>query len=348
MVKRGAVRGWLGRRRRREWVVGTMAFVSAAAAFPVVRHLQPGDLANAVVNAPVQLAELPASTLEESNSGKHLGFDTSEYPGDDAMRTWKSDSPYEWVGYYLPAPCHKDDSWSGTRERLANMGWGMAVVYVGQQTWGHDPDKPVRVTHYVTRYTRKRVRRHGKLVTIRVKHTVAVHTYEKPRAAPGQTCATQFVGGNRGAIDAVDAVRRTAAEGFAPGTVIFLDVEHMDVVPQRMRDYYDAWVRQVLADGRYRPGIYAHTANAALIHRDVRGVYAAASNREEPPFWVAGGSDFSPEKAPAEVGHYFAGVWQGVLDKMETRSGVKLPIDVNVASVKSPSTMHVAVDAFGE
>lgn len=347
-MKLGAVRSWFGNRRRRDVVVGTLAFASAVAAFPLVRHLQPQDLARSVANAPMQLAELPASTLEESREGKHLGFDTSVYPGDDAMKTWKDDSPYEWVGYYLAAPCHKDTTWSGKRTTLADMGWGVAVVYVGQQTWGHDPAKPVRVTHYVTRYVKKRVRRNGHYRTIRVKKTVAVHSYEKPRAAPGQTCASQFVSEARGIAEAKDAIQRTAAEGFAPGTVIFLDIEHMDVVPQRMRDYYQAWVRQVLADGRYRPGIYTHTANAALIHRDVKGVYAAFGATAEPPFWIAGGSDFSPEKAPAEVGHYFASAWQGVLDKVETRSGVELPIDVNVASVKSPSTTGIVAEAFGE
>jgi hypothetical protein len=30
-------------------------------------------------------------------------------------------------------------------------------------------------------------------------------------------------------------------------------------------------------------------------------------------------------------------VWQGVLDIYEKRNGVKLPIDVNVASMRSPS-----------
>src|SRR4051794_18497664 len=53
--------------------------------------------------------------LASAITGKHLGFDTSEYPGDNAMATWKRDAPYEWVGYYLSAPCHRDDGWSGKR-----------------------------------------------------------------------------------------------------------------------------------------------------------------------------------------------------------------------------------------
>ena len=73
----------------------------------------------------------------------HPGFDTSLYPGDAGMTAWlKPASPYEWVGYYLEAPCHKDASWSGKRQKLTEMGWGLAVIYVGQQTWGGTPGKP--------------------------------------------------------------------------------------------------------------------------------------------------------------------------------------------------------------
>src|SRR5256885_14447901 len=71
----------------------------------------------------------------------HPGFDTSIYPGDAAMTAWlKPNSPYEWVGYYLQAPCHRDPSWMGKRQTLTNMGWGLAVLYVGQQTFDGVPD----------------------------------------------------------------------------------------------------------------------------------------------------------------------------------------------------------------
>ena len=48
------------------------------------------------------------------------------YPGDEHMRTWRQASPYQWVGYYLPAPCHRDTSFSGRRQFLtesASRGW---------------------------------------------------------------------------------------------------------------------------------------------------------------------------------------------------------------------------------
>jgi hypothetical protein len=52
------------------------------------------------------------------------------------------------------------------------------------------------------------------------------------------------------------------------------------------------------------------------------------------------GRGFSADKAPREVGHWFASVWQGVLDKVESHGGVRIPIDVNVAAVPSPSAAH--------
>src|SRR2546423_4800881 len=71
----------------------------------------------------------------------HPGFDTSIYPGDAAMTAWlKPNSPYEWVGYYLQAPCHRDPSWMGKRSTLITIGWGLAVLYVGQQTFDGLPD----------------------------------------------------------------------------------------------------------------------------------------------------------------------------------------------------------------
>jgi hypothetical protein len=62
-----------------------------------------------------------------------------------------------------------------------------------------------------------------------------------------------------------------------------------------------------------------------------------------PQFWVAGSSGFSETKEPHEVGHSFASVWQGILDVVQTHNGVKLPIDVSVASLPSPSSHEYAL-----
>src|SRR4030095_16576310 len=94
-----------------------------------------------VPDVPHAVAELSGSSIlqEVTDKGPYLGFDTSDYPGDAAMQSWREHADYDWVGYYLQAPCHKDDSWTGKRDTLETMGWGVAVVYVGQQTWGKTP-----------------------------------------------------------------------------------------------------------------------------------------------------------------------------------------------------------------
>lgn len=291
------------------------------------------------ISNPIAEIETAAENVASNTTGRHLGFDTSKYPGDDAMQAWRDDGSFEWVGYYLPsAPCHRDTSWSGKRDQLSQMGWGLAVVYVGQQTWGKTPGKAETVTKYVRRRVRQVTKRHGRNVVSYVTKRVPVKVVLQPRAEPNSSCSTHYVSGARGRSEADDAVARTEAEGFPRGTVIFLDVEHMNSVPQAMRDYYKQWTARVLADGRYRPGFYAHTANAALIYRDVKSVYDSLAVSGEPPFWVAGNTaEFAPGKAPTDVGHAFAAVWQGLLDHVEERNGHRLPIDVSVAATASPS-----------
>lgn len=265
-----------------------------------------------------------------TDDGSHLGFDTNVFPGDRAMAAWKRFGKYEWVGYYLSAPCHSDDSWSGKRASLLHNGWGLAVIYVGQQTWGKSYEP-----HTTTKKIRVRVRSKGrhKYVTRTMKRTSRI-----PVATSADGCSASFVNTAQGKIDARDAIATTVNEGFPTGSVIFLDVEYMGSIPQRMRDYYRSWTRAVLADGRYRPGVYAHTHNARTIYDDVSEEYDSAGVAGDPPFWIAGSNGFSPDSsAPTDVGHEFATAWQGMLDVVRTHNGVRLPIDISVASVASPS-----------
>ena len=242
----------------------------------------------------------PQTPEDLRDSGPFRGFDTNRYPGDSIMHVWRETDAYQWVGYYLPAPCHRDSSWAGTRASLEQMGWGTAVIYVGQQTWGR--------------------------------------TTRPGRALGDQSsCRADLLSAARGTMDADDAIARADSEGFAAGTVIFLDIEYMNTVTRPMRDYYTAWTARVLEDARYRPGYYAHTVNAETIYNDVVGVFARAGSSERPAFWVAGGRDFSPDKWPEDVGLTFAAAWQGVLDVVQSVGGVSLPIDVSVGDLPSPS-----------
>lgn len=311
-----------------------IAAVSASLEAPQLARQPLGVATASLVDGPSSIAgavERVASNVTRS----HLGFDTNVYPGDNAMRAWKQSGEYEWVGYYLQAPCHKDRSWSGTRARLVDDGWGLAVVYVGQQTWGQPGATPASIRRTTATSKKLHNGRRGPRTRAMVRKS------PKPVATTGAGCSAAFVNAAQGAIDAQDAVARANSEGFPTGTVVFLDVEHMDVIPQGMRDYYRGWARGVLADGRYRPGVYTHTKNAAAIYEDVGDVYDQAGVDGDPPFWVAGSSGFSSGSAPTDVGHSFASAWQGVLDVVRTHNGVRLPIDISVASVASPSLAAV-------
>lgn len=289
-------------------------------------------------------------------AGRHLGFDTYAYPGHDVMLAWREDDvPYEWVGYYLPAPCHKGRTWVGKRDTLSKMGWGMAVIYVGQQTWDKTPTgyettyKSVRRTELVTKrmkvYRRVNGKRVARYITRKAwtTRTVPVPVRVKVDATkrPMDDCNVALVSAERGVLEAKDAILRTEQEGFPNGSVIFLDIEHMMTVPQKMREYYRAWTKHVLEDGRYRPGYYVHKRNAEVIYADVKLEYADAGRAEEPPFWISGGRDFDKDKSPQDVGHSFAAMWQGVIDVVEEYAGFRLPLDVNVSAVPNPSLQYL-------
>jgi hypothetical protein len=245
------------------------------------------------------------------------GFDISAYPGDEVMRAWRRPgSPYHWVGYYLPAPCRRDTSWAGRRATLESMGWGFAVLYVGQQTWDNVRDVEAPATD-----------------------TLAVDTVQADTAAAATevACSRTLLSAERGAQEADDAVARAVAEGFPRGTTIFLNIERMEQVTPSMRDYYRAWTRRVLQDGRFRPGVYAHHRNAAEIRTDILEVHASAGRAGSPPLWIANPAGFSLAAAPHESGHGPATVWQGALDVQRRWNGHTLTIDENVADAPSPS-----------
>jgi hypothetical protein len=85
-----------------------------------------------------------------------------------------------------------------------------------------------------------------------------------------------------------------------------------------------------------------HTDNANTVYADVKREFEAAGHHEEPPFWIAKSAGFDGRKLPSEMGHAFAVVWQGVLDIEQTWAGHRIPIDVNVARMPSPSASLAA------
>lgn len=276
---------------------------------------EPGSTREGLVQAAATVAQIAAAVTgqdaplaDEAKSGKNLGFDTHTFPGETTMRAWKNTpgAPYSWVGYYLPSPCHKDASWVGKRELLTSMGWGLAVVYVGQQSWGRKPQP---------------------LSSARIASLVK----------SGAVCNANLLGVDRGTADGADAITIATREGFAPRSVIFLDIERMETMPDAMRLYYRAWAKALLTDAHYRPGVYVHAHNAQAVYDDLKLEFAAAHVTDEPRIWVASGRGFDEGKAPQDVGFAFAGVWQGMLDVARAVADIKLPVDVNVSAWTSPS-----------
>jgi hypothetical protein len=275
----------------------------------------PDGARNDIVQAAATVAQVAAAVTgqeaplaDEAKAGKSLGFDTHTFPGEKTMRAWKNEpgAPYSWVGYYLPSPCHKDRSWTGQRQLLTEMGWGLAAVYVGQQTWGRKPK------------------------TLSADRIAAL-------LKTGTTCNADLLGSLRGVADGNDAIDVSFREGFARQSIIFLDIERMENMPDAMRDYYRAWARTLLADGRYRPGVYVHAHNAQVVYDDLKLEFATAGVNEEPRMWVASGRGFDEGKAPQDVGFAFAGVWQGMIDVARAVADIRLPVDVNVSAWTSPS-----------
>lgn len=301
---------------RKRWI-GVAALIATALACHGA-PTEPGegsvvaDVAAGVAQAAAAVTGQSSPIADDYTRGHYVGFDTHTYPGTAVMRAWKHTpgSPYDWVGFYLPSPCHDDGSWTGKRDTLVAMGWGLAVVYVGQQTWGRAPRAR-------TPAQRDAIRR---------------RTH----------CSADLVTADEGARDGADAVKRAIAEGFPPGAVIFLDIERMETIPAAMRQYYRAWAAQLLGNGTYQPGIYAHEHNAQIIFDDVKATFLAAGDTTTPRFWLAGGKGFDTGRAPQDVGYAFAGVWQGVLDVARSVAQIKLPVDVNVAAWASPSESGTA------
>jgi hypothetical protein len=265
------------------------------------RHLFALTLVVIAMSALVGCAAQRDATEPEAPS--YPGFDLWRYPGDAAMQAWREASPYEWVGVYLPAPCHRDSSWVGTRAALERQGWGTAVLYVGQQVFEDAPEST-------------------------------------PDDGP-IVCSRTLLTAEQGRADARDAVAKATAEGYPAGTALFLDVEKTNTVPAALLTYVRNWIDEVLAGGRYEPGLYAHQQNAAVLFQQGLGAYRAAGRSGRPPMWVSGGSDFALDRTPEAVGVTFATIWQGVLDTERTWGGVTLTVDENVADHPSPSAPRI-------
>jgi hypothetical protein len=241
----------------------------------------------------------PTTQPRPDTSAAFPGFDIGVYPGDAALQAWKyPSSPYRWIGYYLAAPCHRDSTFVGKRATITSIGWGTAAIYVGQQDWANIAAQANRIEL--------------------------------------ATCSASLLSTEQGTTEAADAVAKMRADGFPDGSIVFLDVETVTNITQPLLDYYRAWIAGVLAEGHYKPGVYASKRNAPTLYdlaiNDLHG------QRYTPPFWIASSGAFSTTSKPSDVGVSFAQLWQGLFNVNETYGGVRLNIDVDVATKSSPSS----------
>lgn len=69
-------------------------------------------------------------------SPSFLGFDRADCPDLPTMAALRAQTNLKWCAYYLHAPSQPAPTWKGRRASLIAQGWGLAPVYVGQQTTG--------------------------------------------------------------------------------------------------------------------------------------------------------------------------------------------------------------------
>ena len=313
-------------------VVSSSAACASGGASSGASKTVPAPVTGTAPPSPTNVQPTPAARPDPIRSvprNGHPGFDTRVYPGETALRAWEAHSPYEWVGYYLVAPCQKGTTWSGKRAALKQMGWGIAVIYIGEQDW---PDAARDSTANASSTSAS---------SANTGNNAGMSNSANTGNTAGTTAAKQCTAANltaaKGELDAARSDSTAGAEGFASGTVIYLDIERVEGVSKNFETYIRAWVRTKLTSGKYTPGIYVHEKNANALHAIVKSEYANAGRAGEPPIWIASPVGFDVGAAPSASSFSFARIWQGVFNKAETWGGVTLTIDANVATTADPS-----------
>ncbi|MGH7627049.1 MAG: glycoside hydrolase domain-containing protein [Gemmatimonadaceae bacterium] len=175
-------------------------------------------------------ARSPTSPPPPPAYAGYPGFDISHYPGDAALAAWRFPaSPYHWVDYYRYAPCHRDSTWMGSYDTVKAMGWGTAVLYVGQQDWSMIPSSMRRARRS---FARPDFDRTG--------GSAALAALAASAASTTVTCSAFLLTSAQGTSEAADAVAKMAGEGVPSGSAIFLDVEYVPMAAYAAAGRHDA------------------------------------------------------------------------------------------------------------
>lgn len=165
--------------------------------------------------------------------------------------------------------------------------------------------------------------------------------YVGQQTAGASPCIRNATTAAQGAVDAADAIAKTTAEGFAPGTWIYLDVEKNPAGSPTpgMLAYVRAWIDLMLADGTYSPGLYLHQSEIATIDPVVTSAFQAARRPDRARYWVVGGPlVVALTDPPTRSTVPEAITWQQSTDVARTHSGFTTNIDVDVCALTDPSS----------
>ncbi len=272
--------------------------ITAVLAVPIAQSPPTTGFGETLAEAPVRLA----AAVERAVDEQYLGFDTNIYPGNRTMKIWADEGTYDWVGYYLPAPCHRDRTWSGKRDTLLNMGWGLAVVYVGQQVW-------------------KTSRKPKKGATCSNSFVSGSRGVSEGHDAIAKVIAEGFPRGTVIFLDIerMDRIPASMKAYYKAWTKTVIDDGRYRVGYYTHNDN----AAEIFSD-----------VKSVLV--------AAGDTTEPPFWIAGRTKIFDTDKMPTDVGHAFAEVWQGLLDVTRTHAGIRLPIDVNVSGSRSPSEVNAS------
>ena len=135
----------------------------------------------------------------------------------------------------------------------------------------------------------------------------------------------------QGTIDGENAVQLASQAGFAPGSIIFLDVEQGPPPQPATIAYYQAWVAGLIAQG-FAPGVYcSHSQLAqALFNADNRPVFwvfninkfTCVPSQVTPQRSLITGNPPFPAPDPINSGISFAKLWQFAQSDQPTKCGI--------------------------
>ena len=126
-------------------------------------------------------------------------------------------------------------------------------------------------------------------------------------------CGSTSLSRAQGEADGADTIAKCQAEGFPPGAIVYLDVEHFDgPMSPAMSDYYRGWLIRFCEAALCSPALTAPRRMRQRAGDRATGVHGAGGEGA-PSIWIVKSDPaFNPAASdPTGCGIPFADVWQG-------------------------------------